>query len=48
MKITILLCGFAALLAGCAVYPDGRVTSVFDQAAIKAELSRAEKEYGNK
>jgi hypothetical protein len=38
--------GFAVLINGCAVYPDGKVASAFDQATIKAELMKAEKEYG--
>ena len=36
------------LLGGCAIYPDGRVASAFDQGAIKAELMKAEKEYGGR
>jgi FtsH-binding integral membrane protein len=50
--ILIFLVGMAfigfALVGGCSVYSDGRVSSAFDQTAIKAELMRAEKEYGNK
>ena len=37
-----------ASLSGCMIYPDGRVTSAFDQGAIKAELIKAEKEYGGR
>jgi hypothetical protein len=47
MRILILM-SLAALLGGCMIYPDGRVTSAFDQGAIRAELLKAEKEYGNK
>jgi hypothetical protein len=47
MKILVLLV-LVGLVGGCSVYSDGRVASAFDQGAIKAELMRAEKEYGNK
>jgi hypothetical protein len=49
--ILIFLVGVAfigfSLLGGCSVYSDGSVSGQNDQAAIKAELSRAQKEYGN-
>lgn len=47
MKKLILLFTAAILTGGCSVYSDGSVSGQNDQAAIKAELSRAEKEYGN-
>jgi hypothetical protein len=37
-----------ATLGGCEVYSDGRVASAFDQGAIKAELQKADKEYGGR
>jgi hypothetical protein len=47
MKI-LILATLVTMLGGCTVYSDGTVSSAFDQGAIKAELSRAEKEYGNR
>jgi hypothetical protein len=47
MKLVALLAA-AATMGGCAIYSDGTIGSAFDQNAIKAELARAEKEYGNR
>ena len=44
----IMALAAAGMMGGCAVYQDGRVTSAFDQGAIKAELIKAEKEYGGR
>ena len=45
-KEAIAIVAVASLMGGCAMYPDGRITSAFDQGAIKAELMRAEKQHG--
>jgi hypothetical protein len=51
-KAAIAIVAAASLMGGCSVYTDasGRpyVGSAFDQAAIKAELQQAEKEYGSR
>ena len=47
MKIVALLAA-AATMSGCMIGSNGKVSSAFDQGAIKEELARAEKEYGNR
>ena len=44
----IMALAAAGLIGGCSVYSDGRVASAFDQGAIKAELMKAEREYGGR
>ena len=47
MKTFVLLVA-ASTLGGCAIYSDGRIASAFDEGAIKAELARSDKEFGNR
>jgi hypothetical protein len=47
LKLVIPLV-IGASLSGCTVYSDGRVAGAFDQGSIKAELMRAEREYGGR
>ncbi len=44
---TFVLLAAAATLGGCMIYPDGRVTTTFDQATMKMELQKADREFGN-
>jgi hypothetical protein len=48
MEKAVLIVAAVSLMGGCTVYSDGRVAGAFDQGAIKGELLRAEKDYGNK
>ena len=47
MKLVALLAA-AATMGGCMIYPDGKVTTAFDQKTMKSELEKADRYFGDR
>ena len=37
----------ASTMGGCMIYPDGKITTYFDEKTMKAELEKADREFGS-
>lgn len=46
MKLVALLAA-AATMGGCMIYPDGKITTAFDQKTMKAELEKSDRYFSN-
>ena len=38
----------ASTMGGCMIYPDGKVSTYFDEKTMKQEMDKADRMYGNR